>query len=317
MKTGLVLGGGGLVGLAYHAGVLRALEVEVGFSPDDASVIVGTSAGSVIGAYLRSGITTEDMWLLANGVHPDRSPIGMANAAGQSDLMVPNFRSPLDIARRGLGSAFVLARAISPFPLQVPNVLRNLFPGGMFDPEEGRRRFAEDLPAEWPDKNLWLTTVDIVSGRRIVLGRPGAPKVDLPRAVLASSAIPGVYPPVQVGRRSLVDGGAHSTSNLDLAVAAGCDRIIGVVPMAFDTIVPPGPIGQLVRRIPARALSTETALATRRGIEVLLFRPSAAEVRAHGFNLMRTDGLERIAQAAYDATAATLKTERFDSLSAA
>ena len=317
MKTGLVLGGGGLVGLAYHAGVLRALEVEARFKPEDASVIVGTSAGSVIGAYLRSGMTTEDMWLLAMGTHPERAPIGMADASGQSDLMVPNFASPLDIARRGLGSVFVLVRAVSPFPLQVPAVLKHLFPGGMFDPEEGRRRFAEDLPNEWPERDLWLTTVDIVSGRRVVLGRPGAPEVDLPRAVLASSAIPGVYPPVQVGRRSLVDGGADSTSNLDLAVAAGCDRIIGVVPMAFDTGVPPGPVGQLVRRIPARMLSSEVALATRRGIEVLLLRPSAAEVRTHGFNMMRTDGLERIAQGAYDSTCEALKTQRFASLTAA
>jgi NTE family protein len=317
MKTGLVLGGGGLVGLAYHAGVLRALEVEAGFGPDDASIIVGTSAGSVIGAYLRTGMTTEDMWLLAMGKHPDHAPIGIAGPSGQSDLMVPNFRSPVDIARRGLGSVFVLARAVSPFPLQVPAVLKSLFPGGMFDPEEGRRRFAQDLPDEWPERDLWLTTVDIVSGRRVVLGRPGAPKVDLPRAVLASSAIPGVYPPVQVGRRSLVDGGAHSTSNLDLAVAAGCDRIIGVVPMAFDTVVPPGYVGQLVRRIPARMLSAEVALAHRRGIEVLLLRPSAGEVRSHGFNLMRPTGLERIAEAAYASTAEALKTQRFASLSAA
>lgn len=317
MKTGLVLGGGGLVGLAYHAGVLRALEVEAGFGPDDASIIVGTSAGAVIGAYLRSGMTTEDMWLLALGTHPDRAAIGIADADGRSDLMVPNFRSPVDIARRGLGSAFVLARAVSPFPLRVPALLRHIFPGGMFNPEEGRRRFAEDLPVEWPERDLWLTTVDIVSGRRIVLGRPGAPAVDLPRAVLASSAIPGVYPPVQVGRRSLVDGGAHSTSNLDLAVAFGCDRIIGVVPMAFDTVVPPGYVGQLVRRIPARMLSSEVALAARRGVEVLLLRPSAAEVRSHGYNLMRANGLERIAEAAYASTSEALKTDRFASFTAA
>jgi len=76
MKTALVLGGGGLVGLAYHAGVLRALEVEAGFSPDDAELIVGTSAGSVMGAYLRTGMTTQDMWLLALGQHPTRLAIG-------------------------------------------------------------------------------------------------------------------------------------------------------------------------------------------------------------------------------------------------
>lgn len=289
---------------------MRALEVEAGFSPDHAEVIVGTSAGSVIGAYLRTGMTTRDMWLLALGQHPMRDAFGRS-AEREPDLFQPTWNNPVDIVRHLIGSAYVLARAISPFPLQPPGFLKAIFPGGMFTLEEGRRRFAEELPNEWPEKALWLTTVDIVTGRRVVLGREGAPPVDLPRAVLASAAIPGIYQPVQVGRRSLIDGGAHSTSNLDLAVQAGVDRIIGVVPLAFDTALPPGPLGQIVRRIPARMLSAEMDLARRRGIEVLLFRPSAAEVRSHGFNLMRPHGLEQIAELAYEATVKALATERF------
>ncbi len=116
---------------------------------------------------------------------------------------------------------------------------------------------------------------------------------------------------MQVGRRSLIDGGAHSTSNLDLGVQAGADRIIAVVPLAFDTATPPGPLGQIVRRVPARQLSSEVALANRRGVEVLMFRPSAAEVRSHGINLMRADGLERVAEQAYEETVKALATERF------
>ena len=296
--------------MAYHAGVLRALEVEVGFTPDDAEVIVGTSAGSVVGAYLRTGLTTHDMWLLARGEHPTLGGVGRT-PDHEPELFVPRFGGPLGVVRHAIGSAYVLGRAISPFPLQPPGFLKTFFPGGLFAMEEGRRRFAEELPNEWPEKALWLTTVDIVSGRRIVLGRAGAPKVDLPRAVLASAAVPGIYPPVQVGRRSLIDGGAHSTSNLDLGVQAGVDRIIGVIPMAFDTALPPGPLGQIARRIPARMLAAETTLAKRRGIDVLMFRPSASEVRNHGFNLMRADTLERVAELAYEATAKALKTERF------
>src|SRR5437762_2335499 len=125
--------------MAYHAGVLRALEVETGFVPNRADLIVGTSAGSVIGSYLRTG------W-----------------------------------------------------------------------------------PEAWPSEALWWCTVDIVRGRRVVLGRKGAPAVSLPRAVQASCAIPGVYEPIKVGRMTLVDGGARSTTNLDLATKAECDVIIGV-----------------------------------------------------------------------------------------
>lgn len=296
--------------------MLRALEIETGFRPEDADVIIGSSAGSVVGAYLRSGMTTEDMWLLARGLHPTHKSFG-GSGDDKPALFVPTFSNPVDIIRNLLGSAYVLARAFSPFPFQPPGFLKTAFPGGMFAMAEGEQRFAEELQKEWPKKDLWLTTVDIVSGRRIVLGRPGSPRVDLPRAVLASAAIPGVYPPVQVGRRSLIDGGTHSTSNMDLGVQYGADRIIAVVPMAFDTVEPPGPLGRLVRQIPARRLSAELALAQRKGVEVLLFRPSAAEVRSHSINMMRSTGLEKVAESAFEETLKALKNERFASLFAA
>ena len=65
-RLGLVLGAGGTVGLAWHAGVLRALE-HAGIVPDAADVIIGTSAGSVAAAYMRSGWTTEELWQVALG----------------------------------------------------------------------------------------------------------------------------------------------------------------------------------------------------------------------------------------------------------
>src|SRR2546430_1216023 len=71
VKIGLVLGAGGTVGMAYHAGVLRALREVGGFAAEDADLVVGTSAGSVVGAYLRSGWTTEDFWHLALGTHAE------------------------------------------------------------------------------------------------------------------------------------------------------------------------------------------------------------------------------------------------------
>jgi NTE family protein len=305
MKIGLVLGAGGTVGMAYHAGVLRALEVEGGFVPNRADLVIGTSAGSVIGAYLRTGWTTADFWAMA---------LDMSSGPEPPALFSPRFRSPVDVVRRGIGSAFVLGRSVLPWPLQVPEVLRQAFPGGMYRMAEGRRRFAEELPEEWPTEPLWLCAVDIVRGRRVVLGRAGAPNVPLPRAVLASCAIPGVYEPVKVGRMTLVDGGARSTTNLDLATKAGCDLIVGIAPMAFDTGEPPGPLRQLVRRIPARQLSGEVAAARRKGAEVLLIRPSAAELALQGMNMMRSEGLHTVAQAAYDATAELLQSERFRSV---
>jgi len=308
-KVGLVLGAGGIVGMSYHAGVLRALEVEGGIDVAAADLIIGTSAGSVVGAYLRTGWTTEDFWLLALGTHPELEPIG--SRRGNESVFVPTFSSAMDFMRRGLGSAYVMSRSVLRGPLRMPYGLRNAFPGGMFNMEEGRTRFAEELPAEWPSKPLWLCAVDINSGRRVVLGREGSPEASLATAVLASCAIPGVYQPVRVGRMTLVDGGAHSTTNLDLAAKFGCDLIIGVAPMAFDTVRAPDPMRQLVRRIPARMLSSEVATARRAGATVLTMRPSARELRIHGLNMMRRTGLDRVAQAAYASTAKALQTDRF------
>jgi NTE family protein len=60
-RVGLVLGAGGTVGQAYHAGVLAALEHDLGWDPRTAEVIVGTSAGAITGALLRLGIPAHDL----------------------------------------------------------------------------------------------------------------------------------------------------------------------------------------------------------------------------------------------------------------
>ena len=369
-RIGLVLGAGGVVGHAFHAGVLRALEEVAGVVPNDASLIVGTSAGAVMGAYLRTGWTTDDVWQLALGTHASLEGLTADEVAARSQrIMEPAWHDPVTLVRRGIGSAYVAGRSfmrpVPPFvrlpsalplpslrlpsvrlpsvpsaplsslrlpldPLRsvravrlpalpsvpTPAVLGRLFPGGLFTMTEGRRRFAEELPSEWPERPLWLCAYDIDRGRRVVLGRPGrAPLATLPEAVTASCAIPGIYDPVRIGRLTLVDGGAWSTSNLDLAAKAGCELIVGVVPMAFDTAGPlPAALTQLVRRVPARMVVGEMADARRRGAEVLLLRPSARELRLHGTNLMRRSGWDTIARAAYEATARTLETDRFRSV---
>jgi len=328
VKVGLVLGAGGTVGLAYHSGALHALEDIGGFRPQDADLIVGTSAGSVIGSYLRTGWTTTDFWQFALGTHPHMAPLGRAPRAeplvptaapdlpGRDlpgpEFLAPAYRGPVDFVRRSVGSAYVLSRSAVRVPVPVvPKPLRAAFPAGIFVMSEGRRRFAKELPAAWPPEPLWLCAVDIVSGRRIVLGSRGSPPMTLQKAVMASCAIPGVYPPVPLGRRVLIDGGVHSTTNLDLAVRAGCEMIIAVAPMAYDSRLAPGWVGRAARRVPMQSLNREVALARRRGVRVLLVRPSATEVGLHGYRLMRSDGLDLVARAAFGATRLLVRTDRF------
>lgn len=345
-KTGLVLGAGGLMGLAYHAGVLRALEQETSFRADEAELMVGTSAGAVIAAYLRAGWGVEDLWNLAmdaaklEGTTPPlpaprrrrRLPIGamarLANQAGAENVptppvggmaewdrhvMAPAFRTPLDLARRGVGAAYVLSRSVIRLPgpalPPLPQAVANLIPGGLFAMPEGRRRLAADLPEAWPQgsrRDLWLVAYDINHRQRVVLGRYGTPRISLVDAVMASSAIPGVYAPVELDDMTLVDGGVSSTTHLNLATAAGCDRIICLAPMAFDPAAAPSTLDQMVRRWATRSLEREVAAANAKGIVAEVYRPTRAEIRSQGLNFMRPGGLQKVAEAAFEATLARL-----------
>lgn len=306
MTNALVLGAGGTVGIAYHAGVLRALEQVGGFRPDDADLIVGTSAGSMIGAALRSGISTEDLWAIALGEHPtmhieqpDQNPWSAA------------WSGPTDAIRRVVGSAYVLQRSLIRVPTpSLPSDIRRWFPGGFFTIADDDGALDDLLPKEWPTKPLWLVTVDIKTGRRVVLGRRNPVRTDLHTAVKASCAIPAFFQPQRVGRHTLVDGGVHSTTNLDLTSKIAPDVIIGVVPMGFDPASPPAGVDLLIRRFAQGRLAREVASARGKGAQVLLLRPTHDDLGAMGGNLMRRGGNDIVTRVAYDSAARVLETER-------
>ena len=313
MRFGLVLGAGGVVGMSYHAGVLHALQQEGGVDPASADLLIGTSAGSVMAALLRSGWTAADCWAFVREEHPLVAELDEAERLRRRNAMLtPRGGSPSVLARRAVGSAYVAARSVVKLPLpRVPGFVARQFPAGIFDTSESRERLAEVLPVEWPEEALWLVAVDVGTGRRVVLRRTGATGATLQEAVLSSCAIPGVFPPVPVGRRLLVDGGAHSSTHLDLAASWGCDLILGVAPMAYDPGRAPGAVSQLARRMPARALAREARVARAGGASVLLVRPCAAELAVHGRDPMRPADPAAIARSAYEHTARLLQTPRF------
>lgn len=296
MKTGLVLGGGGIVGMAYHAGALKALE-DSGLPPQDADLLVGTSAGAVMSAYLGAGWTPNDFFDYAHGRHPD-APAVDAESDEVRRLFVPLYGSRSERLRRTIGSLFAAASSRTGLPgrlwgMTPPALLRRAFPAGMFSTSETRARLHDDLPREWPRDGLYLCTADLYTGHRIAFGKPGAPAADFPDAVLASCAIPGVFPPVEIGGRNYVDGGVVSATSLDLAAEAGCDAILCVAPLGYRreagaSMRDPRVWGPVLVRSPwARTLRKEVVAARARGIDVLVVRPWLTELTAHGSNSMR------------------------------
>ncbi|MGD9794438.1 MAG: patatin-like phospholipase family protein [Acidimicrobiia bacterium] len=306
----LVLGGGGAVGIAYHAGVLRALEEVGGIDIRRAKVMIGTSAGAVVSAQLRLGHSYADMVALAGGHDEGAAGAGPQEAAPRpaSAILNPAWQSRAELYRRMVASTWSISRVVVRTPLpRPPRVVQRLFPPGLFSLDDDV--WADNgFPEEWPDGELWLVTLDIDSGRRVVIKRPrsAARNGTLRQGIAASTAVPALYPPVHIGKRRLIDGGVHSPTNLDLAVRTGCSVVIASAPMAFDPARPPGVGAVLSRNRFNNQLQREAAIVRRAGAEVLLIRPSGDELRHHGVNLLRRSGNDAVMFGAYESTAAAL-----------
>ena len=144
----------------------------------------------------------------------------------------------------------------------------------------------------------------------MVLGRRNPVRTDLQTAVKASCAIPAFFQPIRVGRRTLVDGGVHSTTNLDLTTKIRPEVIIGVVPMAFDPAHPPAGLDLAIRGFAQRRLVREVAQARGDGARVLLLRPTRDDLDAMGGNMMRRDGNDVVCRIAFESAARQLDTDR-------
>ena len=308
MSTALVLGAGGTVGIAYHLGALRALEAVGGVAPDDADLVIGTSAGSLVGALVRSGWSTDDLYVGGLG---ERDDLRLGDVES-GPTWAQAWRSPYEFARRAVGSAYVLQRSLVRVPVpRTPQPLRRFFPGGFFTITDGPEQLDDVLPHTWPSRPLWLIAVDVRTGRRVLLGRRNPPRADLHDAVLASCAIPGFFQPVRAAGRTLVDGGVHSPTNLDLAGKVRPSVAIVIAPMGYEPADPPGPVSRIVRdATQQRPLQREAASLRRRNVRLLQIRPGAAELRSFGPNMMRPHGNEDVTRIAFEATSAALDTPR-------
>jgi NTE family protein len=212
-RTALVLGGGGITGIAWEIGLLSGLAA-AGVDLSSADLVVGTSAGSVVGAQLRSGVDLEALY--AGQLEP---PAGAERVArlGRRTL-----------ARYGL--AMLLARRDDTgFRRRIGALSRAAADAGRTPTEDQRRAaIASRLPStEWSDRPLVVTAVDTESGEFVEFTRSSG--VELTAAVGASCAVPGVYPPVTIAGRRYMDGGMRSPANADLA--AEYERIVVIAPL--------------------------------------------------------------------------------------
>jgi len=276
-SVAVVLGAGGIVGAAFHGGVLTAL-AEAGFDARRADLLVGTSAGSGVAASLRAGFPPIDLAARALG-----RPISAEAAAivGSGGPPIIDFR-PQPFSRVPLPSSPRLLLRSARHPAKA---LVGLLPTGTISTDMiGERISALYADRSWPEQPLWICAVELDTGDRVVFGG-GDVQAPIGVAVQASSSIPGFFRPVEYGGRRYVDGGVHSPTNADLVAGAGFDIVVIISPMSATRLAH-GALLPTARPLHARRLAREVEQIRRAGAHVLTFQPTPADVAAMGRNPM-------------------------------
>ena len=212
----LVLGGGGLSGIAWETGVVAGLAAG-GADVTTADYVLGTSAGATVAAQLGSGLPLTG--LLDRQTLPGLQSAELAPDIGRVvELMESWEKLPLEYPdpaglRREVGQRALAAETV---------------------PEAERRAvIAGRLPRHsWPSRNLAVVAVEAHTGDVAVFDKDSG--ADLVDAVTASCAIPGIWPPVTIGTGRYIDGGTRSAVNADLA--AGYQRVLILAPMADPSL---------------------------------------------------------------------------------
>jgi NTE family protein len=289
-KRGLVLGGGGVLGAAWMTGALCALEQVHGFDPCTADVIVGTSAGSVIGALVAAGVSPNQLADHQRGVPITSGPLAgyswdYEKGTGGSRPQRPRLRGP--------GSGALIRSSLGKLrKMPATAVLSAFVPEGTGSLDRvGHLVDAITPMGEWsPHPNFWAVTMDYQSGDRVPFGRAGSPAAPLSEAVMASCAIPGWFAPVEIDGRRYIDGGACSATNADLVASMGLDEVYVLAPMvSFASDHPDNVLARLERRwrttVTKRCLH-EVEKIREAGADVVVLGPGPEDLEHMGGNAM-------------------------------
>lgn len=271
-RRALVLGGGGITGIAWMWGILSGL-TEAGVDLRDADLVIGTSAGSVVGAQVACGLDPQERY---------RSQLAAPDGEIGAALGV---RTMLRLATAVLGPP-----APQRFRARVGRIALRTPTG----PESERLAvIADRLPVhEWPERALQVTAVDAETGEFRAFDRDAG--VPLVHAVAASCAVPAVWPPVTAAGRRWIDGGVRSPANADLA--AGYERVVVLAPLVRGLGTGTGvdaQVAQLRSQAQVAMVSPDAAALAAIGRNVLDPAKRAAAARA---------GREQAASAVADVT---------------
>ena len=212
----LVLGGGGLSGVAWETGILAGLAAG-GADVTAADYVLGTSAGATVTAQIGSGLPITDLF--------DRQTV----PALQSAELAPDLSRVIELME-----SWEKLPLEFPDPAELRRVVGQRALAAETVPEAERRAvIAGRLPQHaWPSRKVAVVAVEAHTGDVRVFDQDSG--ADLVDAVTASCAIPGIWPPVSIGGGRYIDGGTRSVVNADLA--AGYQRVLILAPMADPSL---------------------------------------------------------------------------------
>jgi NTE family protein len=256
-RIGLALAGGGPLGAVYEIGALAALEESIeGLDLNDAAIYVGISAGGIIAAGLANGITPHDMCRLF--VESDTGE-PHENLFKPEMLLRPAWE---EFSIRAAAFPILLAGGLFHFATRRGKTtlassmerLKAVLPTGIFS-GEGIHEFMQQAFSAAGRTNdfrelkqkLVIVATDLDSGEPVRFGRPGCDHVPISKAAQASAAVPGLFPPVEIGGRYFVDGALRKTLHASIALEEEVDMLIclnPIVPYNARSLHKPGKLAQ-------------------------------------------------------------------------
>lgn len=335
-RVGLAVAGGGPIGGMYELGALRAMDEALeGLDLTRLDCYVGVSSGAFLAAGLANRMSTAEMCrIFITGTSEDTQ--------FRPDIFLrPNVGEYLHRAGRlpGIYANWVRRLVNSPRKaMRWSELVRRfggLVPTGLFD-SQGIEAFLRDIFSRHGrsndfrtlDADLFVVAVDLDSGEAVRFGEPGWDSVPISRAIQASSALPGLYSPVQIDGRHFLDGALRRTMHASTVLDRGIDLMIGINPLVPFDPGQAGPqanqqevLGLASRGLPAVLSQTLRTLLQSRmqigmekyphqfpNIDQLVFEPNAQDGELFFTNLFSFAARHRICELAYRNTLADLRT---------
>jgi len=323
-RIGLALAGGGPLGGIYEVGALLALADSLdGVDLNDLDVYVGVSSGGFVAAALANGISPTQMYRLfiAEGTDASLSP---------AVFLRPAFG---EFARRGLSLPGALGRAGLAW-LRDPRrhgllesfvSLGRSLPTGVFD-QRGVDAFLARLFATAGRVDdfrklthpLFIVATNLDTGASVTFGKAGFDHVPISKALQASAALPGLFPPVEIEGEHYVDGALNKTLHASVALEQGVSLLLCVNPLVpFDASAAseklsrgglPLVLGQTFRAFVHSRMQVGMEKYRRQypRADIILFEPEREDADMFFANIFSYAHRKRLCEAAYRATRRSL-----------